>query len=85
MNWVCDHEPDCSDGSDEKRCSHSCRQDQFKCLSGDCIPKVWKCDGTPDCNDGSDEPSDCEVQACHQDLEFKCNNTGKTFLAFSPC
>ena len=35
--------------------STECEEEEFKCYSGPCIPKVYKCDGISDCSDGSDE------------------------------
>ncbi|XP_040013370.1 low-density lipoprotein receptor-related protein 2-like isoform X2 [Xiphias gladius] len=35
-----------------------CRQGQWQCDDGNCIPDVWRCDGDGDCLDGSDE-MDC--------------------------
>jgi low density lipoprotein-related protein 2 len=48
---VCDGNPDCPGGVDEKNCS--C--DGFRCRSNKCIPENWRCDGYNDCADGSDE------------------------------
>lgn len=36
---------DCPDKSDEVGCP-SCRPDQFRCQSGECIEKSFVCDGT---------------------------------------
>ncbi|KPP59383.1 SCO-spondin-like, partial [Scleropages formosus] len=32
-----------------------CRQHEFRCASGHCIPLAWRCDGETDCPDGDDE------------------------------
>lgn len=32
-----------------------CRNDQWQCDDGDCIPDFQRCDGDGDCLDGSDE------------------------------
>ena len=39
----------------------SCRENEFRCDSGHCIPVTWVCDNETDCKeDGSDEsPSVC--------------------------
>jgi hypothetical protein len=36
----------------------SCKDTEFKCGSGICIPDTWKCDNDDDCVDGSDEHPD---------------------------
>lgn len=61
--WICDNEPDCSDGEDEEpfmNCKElKCNpQTQYKCQHGQCIPLNWLCDGFKDCpiyNDDEDE------------------------------
>jgi hypothetical protein len=57
---VCDGLPDCTDGRDEaeaicSRPASNCKEDEFSCLKGRCIPQAWKCDGRPDCSRGEDE------------------------------
>ncbi|KAM8967216.1 LOW QUALITY PROTEIN: SCO-spondin-like [Pelodytes ibericus] len=57
--WLCDHEVDCMDGSDEQHCNRTCDIDQFKCtLSGECVAYRQLCDGIPHCRDQSDESAD---------------------------
>ncbi|XP_053202871.1 low-density lipoprotein receptor 1-like [Panonychus citri] len=52
--WICDNEPDCSDGEDEEPFMN-CKElkcdlnKQFKCSHGQCIPMHWLCDGFKDC------------------------------------
>ncbi|XP_043520278.1 basement membrane-specific heparan sulfate proteoglycan core protein isoform X8 [Frieseomelitta varia] len=54
--YVCNGRLDCTDGSDEMRCSpHGCEPNQFRCNNTECVSKVWRCDGDKDCADGSDE------------------------------
>lgn len=55
MHWRCDHSGDCTDNSDEKNCNYTCREDQFQCKNGQCIPDSMKCNGERECSDGSDE------------------------------
>ncbi|XP_060836525.1 modular serine protease-like isoform X2 [Rhopalosiphum padi] len=50
----------------------SCKIDQYKCISGQCIDKTSICDGTRDCNDGSDETlALCNTVRC-QNYTFRC-------------
>lgn len=57
--WVCDGDPDCEDGADERDCylllARTCSSGQHRCGNGACIPADWRCDGDPDCSDQSDE------------------------------
>ncbi|XP_076237455.1 basement membrane-specific heparan sulfate proteoglycan core protein-like [Calliopsis andreniformis] len=53
---VCNGRLDCTDGSDEMRCSpHGCEPNEFRCNNTQCVSKLWRCDGDKDCADGSDE------------------------------
>ncbi|XP_045116249.1 LOW QUALITY PROTEIN: low-density lipoprotein receptor-like [Portunus trituberculatus] len=82
--WICDGDPDCEDGKDEKaeNCDSAKRQharecvaDEFTCNSSHCIPSNWKCDGHDDCGDGSDEVA--EICATCAAGEFKCVSDGQ--------
>lgn len=39
----------------EKR---KCKEEEFTCKNGRCIPRSWHCDSEDDCTDGSDEDSE---------------------------
>lgn len=66
VSWRCDGQNDCPDKSDEVGCP-SCRPEQFRCQSGECIDKRLVCDGTTHCADGHDE-ADC----CKRTQDFQC-------------
>ena len=50
-----------------------CKDSEFNCLSGECIPEEYRCDADPsDCRDASDE-LDCANIPCPAD-SFVCGN-----------
>ncbi|GFR85102.1 relaxin receptor-like protein [Elysia marginata] len=66
---VCDGVKDCSSGDDESLCGEigypSCSNNQFSCVSKQCVPLEARCDLIDDCQDGSDE-KDCELECPHR-------------------
>lgn len=38
----------------------ACKQGEFQCRSGECIPEAYRCDRRPDCADSSDEDHTCD-------------------------
>ncbi|CAB0041166.1 unnamed protein product [Trichogramma brassicae] len=54
-NWICDHDDDCGDNSDESKCMNICRDNGSMCVTRNCSTETWICDGDYDCFDSSDE------------------------------
>ncbi|XP_046384462.1 sortilin-related receptor-like isoform X2 [Ischnura elegans] len=87
--WKCDMVNDCGDNSDEIGCGDGqknttsttaattpqkvCHKDQFRCLSGECIPSSWVCDNTRDCRDGEDEDNCKDALRCKSG-QFTCRS-----------
>jgi hypothetical protein len=68
LDWACDGEPDCEDGSDEANCTDS---DLYQCPDEDYyVPADEVCDGYEDCDDGSDEVG------CPAGTGFACADGG---------
>lgn len=57
----------------------ACRDDEFQCQDGQCIPGSRKCDRRPDCRNGEDE-LDCNCRP----NEFQCS-TGECIDARRKC
>ncbi|KAJ3604609.1 hypothetical protein NHX12_029349 [Muraenolepis orangiensis] len=79
---VCDGELDCKDGSDEDKCSTTCKTSQFQCAHGKkCIEKEQVCDGVPQCQDRSDELECAErSEGCVHQCDDKSRCLPKSFL-----
>lgn len=69
QSWVCDGEPDCRDGDDERNCP--CGKDQFTCSNDTCVGFQHVCNGEKVLQFFFLEPSSQRVVAiflgtCHQ-------------------
>ena len=57
---LCDSLADCAEAADEAGCVFGgCREDEFPCLSGRCVPATWRCDGRPDCGPSAEDEVSC--------------------------
>jgi hypothetical protein len=61
LEWQCDSEPDCADGSDEVGCTSAA---MFECEDTTAIEGLAECDRYIDCPDGTDEHRDCWYRIC---------------------
>ncbi|XP_072050778.1 uncharacterized protein [Amphiura filiformis] len=79
--FVCDGYEDCPGGEDEDNCvgGDSCKNSEYKCATGICIPKTKVCDGSIDCSLDSNNSSDEQRSLCDPvELErtgWKCGLT----------
>ena len=73
LSWVCDGEPDCQEGEDERNCPTWCGKDQFACSNDTCVGFQHVCNGEKDCPGGEDE-MDCTVQK-ECDAGSRCQHT----------
>lgn len=67
LDYLCDGEDDCLDGSDERECEHFCQDTkQFYChVDQKCLGLTAVCNGKKDCSDGSDEANCKNIHLNH--------------------
>ena len=79
MQFWCDGDEDCEDGSDEAGCTGetvSCPAPGWRCdNSSRCLGVAELCDGTAHCKDGSDEGGECGERQCHAPGPAPCSHS----------
>jgi hypothetical protein len=95
LDWrqICNGIVDCSDGQDEVSCDllefNECRNDEYRCRSGHCIPMIFAFDTILDCADGSDEDIDVittrQLEECYRKIpNMFCDDFNSGWMMF-PC
>jgi hypothetical protein len=95
LDWrqICNGIVDCSDGQDEVSCVllefNECRNDEYRCRSGHCIPMIFAFDMILDCADGSDEDinviTTTQLEECHRKIpNMFCDDFNNAWMMF-PC
>ena len=74
MEYLCDGEADCVDGTDEHNCLQRCNSTQQYFCQADlkCLPPSQICDGNIHCSDGSDEENCENLQPKPTNIPISC-------------